>query len=102
MSTHEIHALSGAYAVDALDADERARFEQRYLREVAAEYATFELFQAVTGPARHKFSALYSPPSVARRQRLDADTEDGRWCWSTGSTRCRANSGPRCGGGWSG
>lgn len=28
MSTHEIHALSGAYAVDALDADERARFEE--------------------------------------------------------------------------
>jgi anti-sigma factor RsiW len=27
-NAHEIHALSGAYAVDALDADERARFEE--------------------------------------------------------------------------
>ena len=28
MTAHEIHALSGAYAVDALDPDERARFEE--------------------------------------------------------------------------
>lgn len=28
MTAHEIHALSGAYAVDALDDEERARFEQ--------------------------------------------------------------------------
>lgn len=27
MTDHDLHALSGAYAVDALDADERARFE---------------------------------------------------------------------------
>src|SRR5690349_5461481 len=27
MTDHDQHALSGAYAVDALDADERARFE---------------------------------------------------------------------------
>lgn len=53
MSTHEIHALSGAYAVDALDADERDRFEEHLAScatcqdEVASLQETTALLGAV-------------------------------------------------------
>jgi anti-sigma factor RsiW len=41
MTAHEIHALSGAYAVDALDPEERARFEEHlaHCAECQAEVA---------------------------------------------------------------
>ncbi|ONI80418.1 hypothetical protein ALI22I_44670 [Saccharothrix sp. ALI-22-I] len=52
--------------------DERARFEQRYLAEVAEQFARFELFQVGVrggGPAKHEFSSFYAPPSIDRWQR---------------------------------
>jgi anti-sigma factor RsiW len=45
-NAHEIHALSGAYAVDALDADERARFEEHLAACPACEAEVADLQQA--------------------------------------------------------
>jgi NACHT domain/NACHT N-terminal Helical domain 1 len=56
---------------------EQDSFERRYLSYVAAEHATFELFQVSPGraPARHRFADYYSVPSIARRQRADSEVE---------------------------
>ncbi|HET6152767.1 MAG TPA: anti-sigma factor [Marmoricola sp.] len=85
MSAHEIHALSGAYAVDALDDLERARFEQHLsaCAECRAEVASLQdaaaMFPALTEtapPAALRDAVLAEiktvrplPPTVAR---LDA------------------------------
>ncbi|WP_158850140.1 NACHT domain-containing protein [Saccharothrix deserti] len=57
--------------------DERARFEERYLAEVADQFARFELFQVGNrgrGPTKHDFASFYAPPSIDRWQRSEADT----------------------------
>ncbi|WP_370950120.1 NACHT domain-containing NTPase [Amycolatopsis sp. cg5] len=52
-------------------------FERNYLRYVADDHATFELFQVSVGraPARHAYADFYSAPSIARRQRDESGTE---------------------------
>ena len=45
---NDIHALSGAYAVDALDDDERARFEEHL---VAEETVLFRAVEELLTPA---------------------------------------------------
>ncbi|WP_156077267.1 NACHT domain-containing protein [Saccharothrix sp. NRRL B-16314] len=71
-----LHELSEAPERQARD--ERARFEERYLAEVANQFARFELFQVGNrggGPAKHDFSTFYAPPSIDRWQRRsEADT----------------------------
>jgi anti-sigma-K factor RskA len=51
MTAHEIHALSGAYAVDALDDEERTRFEEHLAAcaECRAEVATLQEATALLG-----------------------------------------------------
>jgi anti-sigma-K factor RskA len=51
VNPHEIHALSGAYAVDALDAGERAQFEEHLAScaECRAEVASLQEATAVLG-----------------------------------------------------
>ncbi|MFL6157864.1 MAG: zf-HC2 domain-containing protein, partial [Marmoricola sp.] len=82
MTAHEIHALSGAYAVDALDDLERARFEAHLsaCAECQAEVASLSdaaaLFPALTEsapPAALRTKVLADiktvrplPPTVAR------------------------------------
>jgi anti-sigma-K factor RskA len=66
---HEIHALSGAYAVDALDPDERARFEA-HLGSCAAcqaEVASLREATAVLG------SSVEAEPPAALRDRVLAE-----------------------------
>jgi hypothetical protein len=50
-------------------------FEHHYVSYVAAEHATFELFQVSAGraPARQEFADSYTVPSIARRQRTQPD-----------------------------
>ncbi|TVT20156.1 NACHT domain-containing protein, partial [Amycolatopsis rhizosphaerae] len=64
---------------DFASRDERraADFERAYVRYVAAEYATFELFQVSVGraPAKHPFDDFYTAPSLARRQDPGDDAE---------------------------
>jgi len=52
-------------------------FERAYIRYVADDNSTFELFQVSIGraPARYAFDAFYTPPSIARRRRSADDTE---------------------------
>lgn len=52
-------------------------FERAYVRYVAEEHATFELFQVSLGraPAQHAFDHFYTAPSIARRQRSADETE---------------------------
>src|SRR5689334_5185485 len=74
MTAHEIHALSGAYAVDALDDNERARFEDHLAAcaECRAEVASLQdaaaSFSAVTATA----------PSAELRAKLLADIKTVR------------------------
>ncbi|HET9500742.1 MAG TPA: anti-sigma factor [Marmoricola sp.] len=69
MTAHEIHALSGAYAVDALDDEERVRFEQHLAvcPECRAEVASLQESAAQLG----ELSA--TPPPAALRSRVLAD-----------------------------
>lgn len=69
MTAHEIHALSGAYAVDALDPEERARFEE-HLAACAtcqAEVASLQEAAGVLGG----LAAATPPPAL--RDRVLAD-----------------------------
>jgi anti-sigma-K factor RskA len=74
MTAHEIHALSGAYAVDALDDLERARFEEHLAvcAECQAEVSSLQdaaaLFAATTAVA----------PSSAMRDKILADIKTVR------------------------
>jgi anti-sigma-K factor RskA len=63
MTAHEIHALSGAYAVDALDDDERARFEAHLAAcaECQAEVASLQEATALLGGLEHA-----EPPASLR------------------------------------
>jgi len=67
VTAHEIHALSGAYAVDALDANERARFEEHLsaCAECQAEVASLQ-------DAAASFSAMTAtqPPAELRAKVL--------------------------------
>lgn len=68
-NAHEIHALSGAYAVDALDPDERARFEA-HLGSCAAcraEVASLREATAVLG------TDTETDPPAALRDRVLAE-----------------------------
>lgn len=68
-NAHEIHALSGAYAVDALDPDERARFEA-HLGSCAAcqsEVASLREATAMLG------SSVEAEPPAALRDRVLAE-----------------------------
>lgn len=69
MTAHEIHALSGAYAVDALDDVERARFEQHLAvcAECQAEVAGLRETSALLG------ASADVPPPPALRDRLLAE-----------------------------
>jgi anti-sigma-K factor RskA len=69
VTAHEIHALSGAYAVDALDASERARFEEHLsaCAECQAEVASLQ-------DAAASFSAMTATePPAALRAKVLAD-----------------------------
>lgn len=69
MSYHEIHALSGAYAVDALDDIERERFE-RHLAECAeCQVEVAEL--GVTSTLLAETTSVTPPPEL--RERLMAE-----------------------------
>lgn len=59
----EIHALSGAYAVDAVDAVERARF-QRHLTECAACRAEVASLREAAATLAH--DAAVAPPAALR------------------------------------
>lgn len=74
MTAHEIHALSGAYAVDALDDDERARFEEHLAScaECRAEVASMQEAAARFGET----TATAPPPAL--RDRLLADIQGVR------------------------
>lgn len=69
MTAHEIHALSGAYAVDALDDVERARFEQHLAvcAECQAEVAGLRETSALLGAS----DPVAPPPAL--RDRLMAE-----------------------------
>lgn len=69
MTAHDIHALSGAYAVDALDDLERARFEQHLAvcPECRAEVASLRESAAVLGELTE------TPPPAALRDRVLAE-----------------------------
>ncbi len=74
MTAHEIHALSGAYAVDALDDVERARFEQHLAAcaECQAEVASLqESAMLLAGLAE-------TAPSVDVRSRVLAEIKTVR------------------------
>ena len=67
MSDADLHLLSGAYAVDALDVDERAAFERHLetcptctdeVRELRATAAVLGAAEATTPPARLRESVL--------------------------------------------
>lgn len=69
MTAHEIHALSGAYAVDALDPEERARFEEHLAAcsTCQAEVASLQEAAGVVGG----LAATTPPPAL--RDRVLAD-----------------------------
>lgn len=69
MTAHEIHGLSGAYAVDALDPEERARFEAHLAvcADCRAEVAGLQEAAALLGD----LSAATPPPAL--RDRVLAD-----------------------------
>ncbi|HET7684402.1 MAG TPA: anti-sigma factor [Marmoricola sp.] len=69
MTAHEIHALSGAYAVDALDDLERARFEQHLAvcPECRAEVASLRESAAMLTELNA------TPPPASLRDRVLAD-----------------------------
>jgi hypothetical protein len=62
---------------DKRDRHRSDTFERHYATYVADDHATFELFQVTVGraPARHRFADFYSVPSIARRQRSEADAD---------------------------
>ena len=62
----DIHALSGAYAVDALDDIERARFE-RHLAECADCRAEVASLREAAGAARRDRRRRRRPPRCATR-----------------------------------
>lgn len=74
MSTHEIHALSGAYAVDALDPDERTRFEEHLAScpTCQAEVASLQEATALLG------SVEETPLPAGLRDRVLADIKTVR------------------------
>jgi anti-sigma-K factor RskA len=63
MTDHEIHALSGAYAIDALDPEERARFVEHLAAcsSCQSEVASLQEAAAVLGEA-----AATAPPAGLR------------------------------------
>lgn len=63
MSAHDIHALSGAYAVDALDEHERAQFE-RHLEGCAS---CREEVVGLRGAAGHLAATTDTPPPASLR-----------------------------------
>ncbi|MET3960635.1 anti-sigma-K factor RskA [Marmoricola sp. OAE513] len=95
MTAHEIHALSGAYAVDALDDLERARFEAHLAEcaecqaEVASLQATATLFSDLTevAPPKSVRDQLMTeiktvrplPPTVARIEAKIQARRPRRW-----------------------
>ncbi|MCW2857653.1 MAG: hypothetical protein JWR52_3268 [Marmoricola sp.] len=72
MTAHEIHALSGAYAVDALDEVERARFEA-HLAECADCRAEVTSLQAAT-TLLSGLSETAPPPELRSRVLADIKT----------------------------
>jgi anti-sigma factor RsiW len=68
-NAHEIHALSGAYAVDALDPEERAQFEAHLdsCPACQAEVASLREATAILG------SDVETEPPAALRDRMLAD-----------------------------
>lgn len=74
MTAHEIHALSGAYAVDALDDVERARFEKHL--DVCAECRAEVAELRETGALLSELSATAPPPAL--RDRLLAEIRTTR------------------------
>jgi anti-sigma factor RsiW len=62
-NAHEIHALSGAYAVDALDADEKARFEAHLAACTACQAEVADLQEATALMAE---TTQVDPPAALR------------------------------------
>lgn len=62
MTDHDLHALSGAYALDALDADERARFEAHLMTcaDCREEVASLQEAAALLG------TEPVEPPAAVR------------------------------------
>lgn len=74
MTAHEIHGLSGAYAVDALDPEERARFEAHLAvcADCRAEVAGLQEAASLVG------EVASTPPPAALRDRVLADIKKVR------------------------
>lgn len=72
MTAHEIHGLSGAYAVDALDPEERERFEAHLAvcADCRAEVAGLQEAAALLGDV----SAATPPPALRDRVLADIST----------------------------
>ena len=68
MTDHELHTLTGAYAADALDPDERERFELHLAACAGCRQEVAEL-QATT--ARLAGAAFEQPPAAMRARVLD-------------------------------
>ena len=74
MTDHELHTLTGAYATDALDADERAAFE-RHLESCAS--CRQEVVELRATAARLAVAASATAPA-ALRERVLAEASQTR------------------------
>jgi len=112
MTSHELNALAGAYAVDALDESEREFFEAHLARcaECAAEVASLRAaaaelsHTAVTAPPDAMRGELLAaigrvrplPPRVIGRQPRPAQ----RWLWPAVAAACALIAVVAAGWGW--
>jgi anti-sigma-K factor RskA len=85
-----LHALSGAYALDAVGAAERKRFERHLARCASCQREVSRLQEAAS---RFAVAVSARPPARLRRRVLDAVASDAQASQATG-TRPREAQGP--------